>query len=73
MPRETSLVWQTVFRELWRSKLPKEAIARELFLPPEELEGVVFGLASPAFDPRSSLQHGDQAWPKLSLVSERDS
>ncbi len=54
MPHETSLVWQTVFRDLWQRRITKEDVASRLYLPPSELESLVFGLASPAFDPRAT-------------------
>jgi len=55
MPRETSLIWQTVFRDLWTRRVPKEAIARKLNLPQHELESLVFGLTSAPVDPASVL------------------
>jgi Zn-dependent peptidase ImmA (M78 family) len=67
MPAESSLVWQTVFRELWKSRMPKESVARALCIPPEELESVIFGLASPAFDPRSVDIDQASFGPKLAV------
>lgn len=58
MARETSFVWQTVFRELWKDRLTKTHIAKELQIPSEELESLVFGLASPAFDPAAQIKPG---------------
>jgi Zn-dependent peptidase ImmA (M78 family)/DNA-binding XRE family transcriptional regulator len=67
MPREASLVWQTVLRELWRRRIPKDAIARKLHLPAYELESLVFGLASEPFDPRAIMEHGKTSPPKLTV------
>jgi Zn-dependent peptidase ImmA (M78 family) len=66
MPRETSLIWQTVFRELWKRRVPKEAIARKLHLPPHELESLVFGLAAAPFDPRANIENANQV-PRLAI------
>jgi len=68
MPRETSLVWQTVFRELWKRRIPKQAIARKLHLPAQELESLVFGLASAPFDPLVTMQAGERSRPKLAVT-----
>lgn len=70
MPRESSLVWQTVFRELWKSRMPKASVARELAIPPEELESVIFGLASPAFDPRSAGVDQASFGPRLAVEND---
>lgn len=67
MPRETSLVWQTVLRELWKRRIPKEAIARKLHLPAHELESLVFGLTSAPFDPRASVEFDKASRPKLAI------
>jgi len=49
--RETSIVWQTIFSEMWKEKITKTHIAEELNLPLEEIEGLVFGLIGPKRDP----------------------
>ena len=53
---EKSVVWEKVFRELWRSRMTKDDLARELGLPQMELENLVFGLldgGEPKRAPRS--------------------
>ena len=67
MPRESSLVWQTVFRDLWKRRITKEDVARRLHLPPAELEALVFGLASPVFDPRATLTDAEWTGPTLAV------
>lgn len=39
--RETSAIWKQVFAELWREKITKDDIARELKIPLDELEGLI--------------------------------
>tara|TARA_R110002094_G_scaffold57752_2_gene68858 strand:+ start:825 stop:1928 length:1104 start_codon:yes stop_codon:yes gene_type:complete len=67
MERESSLIWQTVFRELWKDRTTKDDIAKELHIPQQELESLVFGLASPSFDPRSVLEPGTKFAPRLAV------
>lgn len=42
--RETSEVWQKVLSALWIERTPREEIARQLALPVQELEHLLFGL-----------------------------
>ena len=42
--RETSLIWKKVLDSLWSDKVTKNEIARELCIPLDELEGLVWGL-----------------------------
>ncbi|HEX3888595.1 MAG TPA: XRE family transcriptional regulator [Phenylobacterium sp.] len=45
LPRELSVVWKKVLTALWSERVTKEDISRDLRLPPEELESLLFGLA----------------------------
>ena len=46
--RETSIVWQKVFRALWAEKTTHKHIADDLALPETEVNGLIFGMiASP--------------------------
>ena len=65
MPREHSLVWQTVFRELWRDRITKAQIAKQFAIPSNELESLVFGLAGPIVDERSSSLGEGRKSPEL--------
>ena len=56
MPFETSYIWQTVFRELWKDRVTKSKLARNLNLPEDELESLVFGLARQAFNPKTQIE-----------------
>ncbi|MDO8838259.1 MAG: XRE family transcriptional regulator [Parvibaculum sp.] len=67
IPHEFSFIWQTVFRELWKDRITKHDIAEALHIPAEELESVVFGLASPAFDPRARLDAESNGRPVLAI------
>lgn len=44
IPRESSIVWQKVFRELWKERISRDRLAREIALPADELSSLVFGL-----------------------------
>lgn len=55
MPFETSFIWQSVFRELWKDRITKSEIAKELFIPEDEFESLVFGLAAQAFNPDATI------------------
>jgi Zn-dependent peptidase ImmA (M78 family)/DNA-binding XRE family transcriptional regulator len=43
-PREESVLWKKVFETLWRDRLTKEHVSKELFLPPDEIESLLSGL-----------------------------
>lgn len=47
MAREHSLVWHKVLTTLWAERVTKVEIARDLALPPDEIENLLFGLAGP--------------------------
>lgn len=42
--RETSVVWEKVFQDLWSDRITKTDVAKFLNIPPEELESLLFGL-----------------------------
>lgn len=44
LPREKSVVWEKVFRELWRNGSSRTNIAKDLSIPEAELEALIFGL-----------------------------
>jgi Zn-dependent peptidase ImmA (M78 family)/DNA-binding XRE family transcriptional regulator len=46
LARETSVVWQKVLTQLWSERVTKNHIAEQLYLPIQELENLVFGLAT---------------------------
>ena len=49
--RETSAVWRKVLSHLWGERTTKREIAALLHLPPDELEGLIWGLAGPVVRP----------------------
>jgi Zn-dependent peptidase ImmA (M78 family) len=64
MARELSVVWQKVLTALWRERTTKTEIARSLYLPEEEIENLLFGLAGgPPDAPDASVK------PPLRLIS----
>ena len=47
--REKSILWEKVLRQLWKERITRTEIARELNLPEDELNSLLFGLLdSPA-------------------------
>ena len=42
--RETSVVWQKVLTALWNERVTKEEIARQLLVPTDEIENLLFGI-----------------------------
>lgn len=44
IPREESVVWRKVFEVLWKERMSKEHVARELCLPKDEIESLIGGL-----------------------------
>lgn len=44
LPREESVLWKKVLQSLWSDRVDKGAIAKELCLPPSELESLLGGL-----------------------------
>jgi hypothetical protein len=43
--RETSIVWKKVLSHLWSERVSKNEIANELFIPLDELEGLIWELS----------------------------
>lgn len=44
--RETSPIWRKVLTQLWSERVTKDEIARDLNLPVDELEGLIWNLAA---------------------------
>ena len=44
--REQSVVWEKVLQELWKERVTKTTIAEALCLPNQEIENLLFGLAT---------------------------
>jgi Zn-dependent peptidase ImmA (M78 family) len=64
MARELSVVWHKVLTALWKERTTKTEIARSLYLPLEEIENLLFGLASgPRGEPEAAVK------PPLRLIS----
>jgi Zn-dependent peptidase ImmA (M78 family)/transcriptional regulator with XRE-family HTH domain len=64
LAREHSVVWQKVLTVLWKERTTKADIARSLYLPEEELENLLFGLAGgPPGEPEAAVR------PPLRLIS----
>ncbi len=56
MPKERSVIWNMILQDLWHSGIDKGKIARELHLPLEEFENLIFGLTeTPARPPRQKV------------------
>lgn len=61
--RETSAVWRKILAHLWNERTTKREIAGQLHLPPDELEGLIWGLTGPVVRPER-----DDARSKLRVV-----
>lgn len=70
MPFETSHIWQSVFRELWKDRVTKAQIARELFIPEDEFESLVFGLAAQAYAPSEQPEQDEAKGLRLAVQNE---
>lgn len=57
MPFETSYIWKTVFLEYWKDKKTKAHVAKQLDMPEDEFESLVFGLAVKAFEPDNEVRN----------------
>jgi len=44
LPRERSVLWEKIFRELWKEKVTKDHVASELNIPSDEIDGLLFSL-----------------------------
>jgi Zn-dependent peptidase ImmA (M78 family) len=51
IPAERSTVWQMILTDLWKDGLSRSHIARQLLLPDEELENLLFGLVGDTAQP----------------------
>ncbi len=60
--REHSIVWQKVLTALWNERTTKSDIAREVHIPAEEIENLLFGLAGETGEPVAPLR------PPLRLI-----
>lgn len=54
LPHEKSAVWEMVLKDLWKQGVSKNHIARDLFIPAEEIEDLLFGLT---VDPSPPLRN----------------
>lgn len=65
LAREKSVIWEKVFRELWKDKSTKDHVANELGIPPIEIDSLVFNLIE---DDVNKLALSKREPHKLSLV-----
>lgn len=65
MPRDRSVVWDKVFRELWKDKATRDHVAEEICVPLSELDGLVFSLVGPSSGASNLRPNGP---PKLRLA-----
>lgn len=66
LPREVSVVWNKVFLELWKDGKTRDDIFRDLSIPREELESLVFSLVENVASKDINIQTTER--PKLKLV-----
>tara|TARA_R100001143_G_scaffold62552_1_gene66121 strand:- start:1640 stop:2716 length:1077 start_codon:yes stop_codon:yes gene_type:complete len=65
LPREKSVVWEKVFRELWKDKATKDHVAKQLCVPGYELDSLIFNLVGSQPD---SSEDRPKGVPKLRLA-----
>lgn len=68
MPREESMVWTMVLEELWKERLTKHEIAKDLELPPLRVEKLLFGLLR---NPNSKPTELKSKSPQLRVIQGR--
>ena len=69
-PRETSKIWETVFKTLRNEGVVMAEIAQRLKVPPEEIEMLVFGLVTMGISPsRHPTSRGPRMRGHLRLVT----
>jgi len=64
--REESVIWRTVFGQLWSDRITKDHVAAELCIPPHELENLVFGLVTYPTPGREDAEASGK--PRLQIV-----
>ena len=58
---ETSVVWRKVLSHLWSERTTKNDIAKQLNLPLDEFEGLIWNLAGPDIHPAKQEEGGLRA------------
>lgn len=64
LPREKSTLWRMVFEELWKDGITRAAVAKELNVPPDEIESLVGELVVET----PSLKKPQRQRPTLKIV-----
>lgn len=64
LEKERSVVLQKVFQELWKDRATRSHVAKELLLPVEEVDNLIFSLV----DTRTSAAMGVGGKPQLSIA-----
>jgi Zn-dependent peptidase ImmA (M78 family) len=54
--RETSTIWRKVLSQLWAERTTKNDIAKNLHLPLDELEGLIWNLTGPDLRPERQVR-----------------
>lgn len=67
LKRERSVVWEKVFRELWKDGVTRKDLAKELSIPVDEVESLVFGLVG-SYKSQNELINDTENKPKLRIV-----
>jgi len=49
--REESVLWRKVFESLWKERLTRDHVAKQLCIPPDEIEALIGGLYGEASQP----------------------
>ena len=69
MKRERSVVWEKIFRELWKEKVTRDGLAKKLSIPSSEIDSLVFNLLPREESENSKVGLREiTSSPKLSLA-----
>lgn len=66
LEREQSVVWEKVFRELWNDGVTRDDVAKDLSIPLDELDNLVFGLVGSSTPQNEIIGDGNR--PSLKIV-----
>lgn len=68
--REQSVVWHKVMTELWKERITRHDVAKTLHIPPEEVDNILHGLATPSTPQVGDGSDGSSRGTGLRLVPD---
>lgn len=68
--REESVIWKRIFDEMWKERISKNHIAKSINVPLEEIENLVFGIASTSTSTLNvPIESADSNKPELKIIN----